>query len=166
MEHLLYNLIEYIGRNMPDILTVDEDYGQLEMLDDESRDSYPLTFPAVLIDAPETQWENMGGISQIGTCTVSVRLILDCYDDTHYDSLQTDRILEREQKRRELHRLLQGHRIGNDSALIRTSSRFFTASHGIKVYESVYTIEVTEILLPEGIKARPTIKVHPRLETD
>lgn len=163
MEHLLHNLIEYIGSNMPDLLTVDEDYGQLEMLDDESRDSYPLTFPAVLIDAPETQWENIGGLSQKGVCTVSVRLILDCYDDTHYNSLQTGKILEREDKRRELHHLLQGHRIGNDSALIRTSSRFFTAAHGIKVYETVYTIEVTELILPDGGKARPTIKVQPQL---
>lgn len=63
MEHLLNDIIELIGNNMPDIRTVDEDYGQLEMLDD-SRDSYPLIFPAVLIDAPETSWENIGGLSQ------------------------------------------------------------------------------------------------------
>lgn len=63
MEHLLNDIIELIGNNMPDIRTVDEDYGQLEMLDD-SRESYPLIFPAVLIDAPETSWENIGGLSQ------------------------------------------------------------------------------------------------------
>ena len=38
MEHLLNDIIELIGNNMPDIRTVDEDYGQLEMLDD-SRES-------------------------------------------------------------------------------------------------------------------------------
>lgn len=76
MEHLLNDIIELIGNNMPDIRTVDEDYGQLEMLDD-SRDSYPLMFPAVLIDSPETSWENIGGLSQKGLCTVSVRLCID-----------------------------------------------------------------------------------------
>ena len=117
MEHLLNDIIELIGNNMPDIRTVDEDYGQLEMLDD-SRESYPLIFPAVLIDAPETSWENIGGLSQKGLCTVSVRLCIDCYDDTHYNSGTTGKILSREEKRRELHRLLQGHCIGCGSALI------------------------------------------------
>lgn len=97
MEHLLNDIIELIGNNMPDIRTVDEDYGQLEMLDD-SRDSYPLIFPAVLIDAPETSWENIGGLSQKGLCTVSVRLCIDCYDDTHYNSGTTGKILSREEK--------------------------------------------------------------------
>lgn len=99
MEHLLNDIIELIGNNMPDIRTVDEDYGQLEMLDD-SRDSYPLIFPAVLIDAPETSWESIGGLSQKGLCTVSVRLCIDCYDDTHYNSGTTGKILSREEKKR------------------------------------------------------------------
>jgi hypothetical protein len=158
MEHLLNDIIELIGNNMPDIRTVDEDYGQLEMLDD-SRDSYPLIFPAVLIDSPETSWENIGGLSQKGLCTVSVRLCIDCYDDTHYNSGTTGKILSREEKRRELHRLLQGHCIGCGSALIRTSSRFYTANHGIKVYESSYTLEVTESCLPETTKKDLKVKV-------
>lgn len=158
MEHLLYDIINRIGTNMPEIRTIDEDYGQLQMLEQEGRDSYPLVFPAILIDAPETQWENIGGLSQKGVCTFSVKLCIDCYDDTHYRSNQIDMILIRDKTRRELHRLLQGHRIGNGSALIRTSSRFYTASYGIKVYESTYAIEVTECLLPEKqIMKKPTI---------
>lgn len=158
MEHLLYDLIEYIGGNMPDIRTIDEDYGQLDMLNDELRDSYPLVFPAILIDAPQTNWENIGGLGQKGLCSVTVRLCLDCYDDTHYNSGTTDKILEREAKRRELHRLLQGHCIGGDSALIRISSRFFSVAHGIKVYESVYTLELTEICRDcETVKAHASI---------
>ena len=37
---------------MPGMRVVDEDYGQLEMLDQENRDSYPLVFPAVLHRCP------------------------------------------------------------------------------------------------------------------
>ncbi len=162
MEHLLYDLIEYIGNNMPDIRTIDEDYGQLEMLDD-NRESYPLIFPAILIDAPSADWENMGGFDQKGLCSVSIKLCIDCYDDTHYKSGQTDRILEREQKRRELHNLLQGHRIGESTALIRSSSRFYTYSHGIKVYESTYTVELTERCRPELERIKAKIKIAPRL---
>ena len=162
MEHLLYDLIEHIGKNISDIRTIDEDYGQLEMLDD-NRESYPLIFPAILIDSPDATWENIGGLNQKGVCSVNVRLCFDCYDDSHYNSGQTDRILEREDKRRELHRLLQGHRIGDSSALIRTSSRFFTTNHGIKVYESTYTLELTEMCQSESQRTKVSIRVSPHL---
>lgn len=160
MESILENLINHITANMPELKVVDEDYGQLEALAQESTDQYPLTFPAVLIDAPTTAWSNIGGISQKGTAIVRVRLIIDCYDDTHGTSGTTYLIAQREAKRRELHKLIQGHRIDGDD-LIRTESRFFTAAHGIKVYESTYALTVTEVIEPETVKtqAKPTIKV-------
>lgn len=161
MECLLEDLVDLIGNAMPDLEVVDEDYGQLDMLDQENRDTYPLTFPAVLIDAPSAEWSNIGGLNQKGTATVRVRLVIDCYDDTHHHSGTTHLIARREEKRRELHKLLQGHRIGEDSALIRTNSRFYTANHGIKVYESTYTAAVTELLEPETTttQAKPVISV-------
>ncbi|MGM9788069.1 MAG: hypothetical protein ACI3ZF_04095 [Candidatus Cryptobacteroides sp.] len=79
MEHLLYNLIDYIGNNMPDIRTIDEDYGQLEMLNDEMNDDYPLVFPAILIDAPQTSWEDIGELGQKGLCSITVRAIARDY---------------------------------------------------------------------------------------
>ena len=105
MECLLEDLINHIGQNMSDLEVVDEDYGQLEMLDQESRDSYPLTFPAVLIDASTVEWSNTGGLNQKGTATIRVRLVIDCYDDTHRHSGTTHLIALREAKRRELHKL-------------------------------------------------------------
>ena len=159
MEALLTNLINLIADGMPDLEVVDEDYGQLEMLDQENKDDYPLTFPAVLIDASSVDWSNLGNLNQKGTATVRVRLIIDCYDDTHYGSGTTHLIALRESKRHELHKLLQGHRIGEESALIRTSSRFYTGSHGIKVYESTYTCTIHEEVSSETIKAKPTITI-------
>lgn len=159
MEALLTNLIHLIADGMPDLEVVDEDYGQLEMLDQESKDAYPLSFPAVLIDAASVEWSNLGALNQKGTATVRVRLIIDCYDDTHYGSGTTHLIAHREEKRHELHKLLQGHQIGEDSALIRTNSRFYTGNHGIKVYESTYTCTVHENVSPEltTTKAKPKI---------
>ena len=144
---------------MPELQVVDEDYGQLEAIGQESQDMYPLTFPAVLIDAPSADWTNIAGLSQKGNILVRVKLIIDCYDDTHYRSGTTHLIALREEKRRELHKLLQGHRIGEDSALIRTNSRFYTANHGIKVYESTYTATVTEIIDPKTVKTQATPKI-------
>lgn len=161
MEYILEDLVKLIGDNMPDMSLVDEDYGQLEMLDEQGRDTYPVTFPAVLVDAPEASWTNDSGLNQRGTATVRVRLIIDCYDDTHYRSGTTEKIREREDTRRRLHVLLQGHRIQDDQALVRTASRFYTWNHGIKVYEQTYTVMVTEQIgqQTEPVKAQPDIRV-------
>ena len=53
MESLLYQLINHIKEQMPSLSLVDEDYGQLEAIDKEDMQTYPVTFPCVLIDMPE-----------------------------------------------------------------------------------------------------------------
>lgn len=163
MESILVNMIDHIARTLPWARTVDEDYGQLEALDNEQLDMYPLTFPAVLIDMPGTEWTDTGDIAQRGTCEVRVRLILDCYDDTHAGSQTTDRIMEREEKRKALHALLQGYRPSGEGALMRTRSRFFTFNHGIKVYEETYTCALSEATRETRTIGRTALSV--RLKT-
>ena len=162
MESLLVNLIDRIARELPWARTVDEDYGQLEALDNEDTDMYPLTFPAVLIDLPGTDWSDTGRWGQRGTCEVRVRLLLDCYDDTHAGSQTVDRIMEREEKRKALHALLQGYRANEEGALVRTSSKFFTFNHGIKVYEATYTCATSESTRETVIAGKPTISIDAR----
>ena len=159
MEQLLENLIALFGQQMPELCTVDEDYGQLEMINQQNRDTYPLIFPAVLIDAADVQWSNIAGLSQKGDATIRAKLIIDCYDDTHYGSTTTERIANRSAMRKKVHTLLQGYRIDGKTQLIRTSSRFYTWDHGIKVYEQTYTGVVTEMLEPETIPTIATPKV-------
>lgn len=162
MEKLLESLINMFGQEMPELSTIDEDYGQLEMINQENRDTYPLTFPALLIDAADVSWSNIAGLSQKGEATVRARLIIDCYDDTHYGSTTTDRISERAAMRAKVHKLLQGYRIDDEAQLIRTNSRFYTWDHGIKVYEQTYTGTVTELIEPETepVAAKPKISVR------
>ena len=50
MELLLYHLINHIKESMPSLSLVDEDYGQMEAIDKEDVDTYPVTFPCVLSD--------------------------------------------------------------------------------------------------------------------
>lgn len=146
MESLILDLINLVSTRMPELKTVDEDYGQLEMLNRSDRDTYPLVFPAVLIDAPDTNWSNIAPRTQKGIVTIRIRLVIDCYDDTHAGSGTTGLIAERDELRHELHALIQDFRSGGATGLIRTGSRFYTADHGIKVYESTYTATVTEII--------------------
>lgn len=145
MEQVFNAIAERLQENLPELSFIDEDYGQLEALDND-RDMYPLTFPAVLINMPSTEWQCIQGNSQKGVMTVQVRLCLDCYDDTHITSEPSAKIEERMQMVHSLHTLLQGFRPSDDGELIRTSSRFYTANHGIKVYETTYTLSVTDII--------------------
>jgi hypothetical protein len=165
MEKLLESLIDLFGQEMPELRTVDEDYGQLEMINQENRDTYPLTFPALLIDAADVSWSNIAGLSQKGEATVRARLIIDCYDDTHYGSTTTERISERAAMRAKVHKLLQGYRIDNEAQLIRTNSRFYTWDHGIKVYEQTYTGVVTELIPLDTVstQARPKVTIGPTI---
>ena len=164
MEQLLLDLINLLSTGLPELVIVDEDYGQLEMINREDRSTYPLLFPAVLIDAPDVSWSNIAGLSQKGEATVRVRLIIDCYDDTHAGSGTTRLIEGRSELRSRVHRLLQGFRVGGKAQLIRTSSRFYTWDHGIKVYEQTYTCTVTEYIQPETepVHADPhiTVQIH------
>ena len=162
MESLLVNLINKIAGELPWARTVDEDYGQLEALDDENIDMYPLTFPAVLIDLPGTEWSDAGDLSQRGVCEVRVRLAIDCYDDTHAGSQTAERIMQREEKIKALHALLQGYRVSSEGALIRTRSKFFTFNHGIKVYEATYTCATSETTRERATIAKKTISVSVR----
>lgn len=146
MELLLYHLIDHIKENMPSLSLVDEDYGQLEAIDKEDVDTYPVTFPCVLIDIPETEWSNLSGKSQKGKSKVNVRLVIDCYDDTHNGSGTEEKTLERAEMVKELHKILQGYRPDEDGELTREKSRFYTWSHGIKVYEMLYSVAATDII--------------------
>jgi hypothetical protein len=166
MENVLADLIQLIGQNMPEIRLVDEDYGQLENLDENGEWMYPLVFPAVLIEEQETAWSNIESLNQKGETTIRVRLLIDCYDDTHYTSGTIEKVNERMQMVHDLHKLIQGHRIAldcnnDDGVLIRTRSRFYTGNHGIKVYESYYSTTVTDIISQREKKKITTIRLSP-----
>ena len=146
MESLLYHLINHIKESMPSLSMVDEDYGQLEAIDKDDVDTYPVTFPCVLIDIPETEWSNLSGKSQKGKAKVNVRLVIDCYDDTHCGAGTEEKTLQRAEMVKDLHKALQGFRPDEDGELIREKSRFYTWSHGIKVYEMLYSVATTYMI--------------------
>jgi hypothetical protein len=158
MELFLYQIINHVKENMTSISLVDENYGQLDNIDDSDSDMYPITFPAVLIDLQEATWTNLAHSAQKGTVKVNVQLIIDCYDDTHAYSGTMEAIKQRAQLVEQLHALLQGYRPKDDGALIRESSKFYTANHGIKVYEMVYSVVTTSV-----INSRETVATPPHI---
>lgn len=55
MENMKLALMKRIREEVPEIATIDEDYGQLEVEEDQ----YPVVFPAVLINADGTEWKTL-----------------------------------------------------------------------------------------------------------
>ena len=85
MEELYIAILKRIENEMPEIAYIDEDYGQLEGMDSENEDFYPVTFPCVLVGNTEADWKDIGMGTQAGEITLTVRLGIDCYHDTHND---------------------------------------------------------------------------------
>ncbi|MGL4520813.1 MAG: hypothetical protein ACRCUJ_14390 [Phocaeicola sp.] len=144
MEELFITLQAMVAEQMPELSLVDEDYGQLQALLN-GEDSYPVTFPCVLMGETKVAWKNVTPVIQQGEGSITVRLAFDCYDDTHYGSGTEDKIRERLQKEGELHKILQGYRLNKEMGrLKRATSTQFSLPGGIKVYEIVYSFTVVD----------------------
>jgi len=144
MEQLFNDIQKRISDNFPELSLIDEDFGQLEAIE-TAEDTYPVTFPCVLISAPEVDWKQLGGASQQGNCSITVRLAIDCYHDTHSGSGTEEKVTERMQFAQSIQRVLQCFRSGNSSPLIRKASRNYSRPHAIKVYETVYNCLIYDI---------------------
>ncbi len=145
MQQLLLLLLQHIANQFPYLSLVAEDCGQLET----QEDTYPVTFPCVLIGNSDTDWRDLdeGCDSQQGTATITVRLAIDCYDDVHVGSTQEASIAERLQMAQDIHRAIQGmefEECENVWPLSRIKSRDYTLPGNIKVYESIYRFTVME----------------------
>lgn len=139
METIILALMERIKQALPELSYIDEDYGQLEEYADESN---PVTFPCVLIDTPETSWVELAPKVQNGSVNISFKLIIDCYDDTHYGSGTEDKIKERAEMSQRLYKALEGLSIErNMDYMERRKTRSFTLGGGLKMYETSFQFD-------------------------
>jgi hypothetical protein len=99
MEEIFIAIMERIAEKIPELSYIDEDYGQLEAGAEE--DHYPVTFPCVLIGNAESDWNDLGYGVQKSESFITIRLAVDCYDDTHYTSGTYDKVRERQLKAKE-----------------------------------------------------------------
>lgn len=80
---------------------------------------------------------------QRGTVFFSVRLAVDCYDDTHYGSGTESKVAERLLMANRVYAALQGFRPNNSmTALVRTKSRFYSLPAGVKAYEYTFSFRI------------------------
>ena len=152
MEEIFIAIMERIAQMMPELSYIDEDYGQLELT--EEQDSYPVTFPCVLIGNAESDWNDIGYGVQKSQSLVTVRLAIDCYDDTHYMSGTYQKVRERMLKAKELYQALQEFQCTEEaSPLVRVKSRDYSLPGNIKVYETMFSFTLhDESAMQEGLK--------------
>ena len=152
MEEIFIAIMEHIAEAMPELSYIDEDYGQLEPTEDQ--DNYPVTFPCVLIGNTESDWNDIGYGVQKSESLVTVRLAIDCYDDTHYTSGTYQKVRERQLKAKELYKTLQGFQCTEEATqLFRVKSRDYSLPGNIKVYETMFSFTLhDESAMQEGLK--------------
>lgn len=130
-------LMQRIRASLPELAAVDEDCGQLETDDDR----YPVVFPCVLVSCPKTEWTTQSAVRPViqrGTATLTVKLAIDCYDDTHIGSSTEEKVLEREAMNERLFRAVQGYKHCREtSALSRIESAEYPLG-GVKVYMTTF----------------------------
>lgn len=145
MQQFLLLLLQHVAQQFPNLSLVTEDCGQLET----QEDTYPVTFPCVLIGNSDTNWRDLdeAADSQRGDATITVRLAIDCYDDVHIGSTQEASIAQRLQMAHDIHKSIQGiefEECENVWPLSRIKSSDYTLPGNIKVYEAIYRFTVME----------------------
>ena len=142
MEELLLKMLRHIKEEIPELSYIDEDTGQLET----NEDTYPVTFPCVLIGNTQINWNDLGmSGSQKGDGSIIVRLAIDCYSDTHIGSTQEEGITERQRFAKRIFKALQCEVLCESvSPLSRIKSRDYTLPGNIKVYEQMYQFDIHE----------------------
>ena len=142
MEELLLKMLRHIKEEIPELSYIDEDTGQLET----NEDTYPVTFPCVLIGNTQINWKDLGvSGSQKGDGSIIVRLAIDCYSDTHIGSTQEEGITERQRFAKRIFKALQCEVLCESiSPLSRIKSRDYTLPGNIQVYEQMYQFDIHE----------------------
>lgn len=118
---IILDLQERIEKEVPEIVYIDQDLGQLGMQDEDEKP--PLSYPACLIDFPDSNFTELAQGSQLGDVPISLQLIFNTYSQTWNKVPTTVRkkgleYLNIEQK---LYNTLQGWHLEYFSPLIRTS---------------------------------------------
>lgn len=148
MDQIITAIMDRISERVPEVSLIDEDYGQLEMLaaDDDRSDSYPVTFPCVLISESETAWSDVKSSLQRGDTSLSVRLAVDCYTDTRHSAPDREAgVRSRQSLVRDLFDAIQGMRpVTGASALTRTRSSSTIMPGFIKVYEFTFRLRCSQ----------------------
>lgn len=139
---IILDLQERISIEVPEIQYIDQDMGQLGQMSED--DPPPLSYPAVLIDFPDTGYSELAGGAQLGAVMISLQLVFNPYSPTWQKAPKTVRekglnYLDIEQK---LHNALQKWHLEYFQPLIRTSVKSNNVNDiGLRVRQLNYSTQ-------------------------
>lgn len=139
---ILIDLQERISSEVPEISYIDQDLGQLGQTGEHERP--PLSYPAVLIDFPNSDFSEISSGAQLGAVPISFQLIFAPYSQTWHKApkpviMKGLEYLQTEQK---LHKCLQKWNLDYFSPLIRTNVKSQNNNDiGLRVRNLTYTTQ-------------------------
>lgn len=152
MEEIYLEIAERLQKEVPELDHIDEDTGQLYPVQYEDRYEYPLLFPCLLVDASTVDWKAENQMaSQRGSATVTLKLAFKCDEDSHYSSIERGndfrQLRERQAIGRKVVKALHGYCLSERmSPLFRRQTRDYSLPGRIKVYETTFALNVSELL--------------------
>jgi hypothetical protein len=75
--NIYLSLLQYINDQLPEIVYIDMDYGQLE-----TKERPSVAFPCLLLDFQEFEYQELGALAQTTIGTLSLKLATDPYSST------------------------------------------------------------------------------------
>lgn len=148
MEQLFNDMRQHLADTLGSRLAlVAEDCGQLDAVEDGTKEQYGVAFPCALIAMPEVEWTALkAAAGQRGRATLTVRLAFACADSgaapggTDGGAADTDARLE---LAADVNAAINGWTFeGCERAMLRTRSRQYSRKGGVKVYEVAYSTAV------------------------
>lgn len=143
MKQLLLDIQQRLLTQAPALKYVDEDWGQL----DYYSPNMPVQFPAALIDASGASYTNEGKLIQLAAVQVRLRIVDMKLTNTsgRAPQGQKDAAFGIFDTLREIHQALHGWAGSSHySRLIRQSSKRVLRNDGIRIYEIIYTVQLTD----------------------
>ncbi|MBS1535327.1 MAG: hypothetical protein JST78_09635 [Bacteroidetes bacterium] len=151
MESILLNIQDKITTTVPELLYVDEDWGQL----DNYSPNFPVKWPCCLIDVGSATYSNIGQSKTekpINRQMAEATLVLTI---ANLKTTNTSASAPAKQKAKawsihsiiqKVHEQLHGFRPeSNCGALIRSSHRRIRRDDGVQEYEIIYTFGATNV---------------------
>ena len=166
MDILFKSIATRLEQEVPELRWIDWEQGQIDM---NLEKTYPLQFPAVLIDFTNINWSSIKHGVQDGEVTVLIKVVFDIYEDLNNHAPDRDMALSRLELLKKIHKALHnfageilpdnnnGFEDSHFNRLERTSTSSERRDDGLKVINMLY---VTLLRDQSGMNNMPTAIIN------
>lgn len=164
---IILDLQARITAELPEIKYIDQDLGQLGQVSPEERP--PISYPAILIDFPNSDYSNLSGGAQLGAVPISFQLIFAPFSQTWQNApdLVKKKGLEYLETEQKLHKALQNWSLDYFSPLVRVSVKSQNNNDiGLRVRHLIYSTEYEDYSTIDETSEEVTFSFNGGLKTN